>query len=167
MQAPLWYKVISYIFLPIAALFGLMTIVMLLIVLANPVTLLPVFMFACVVIYIFSSFIFLQKGMIGGRMCKASLREWIKVNAYVSIGFAVLSLTQSISGLFNSATIQAFMQDASTMQKKIPTLSTNFFINIFKGVLYFMLVFSTLLIVHILHTFKLLKVFSSMFQSKE
>ena len=166
-QPPLLYKIISYIFLPIAALLGLMTLIMFFIALANPVALLPVFMFACVVIYIFCSFVFLQKGMIGGRICKASLREWIKANAYVAICFAVLFLIQSLSALSNPNAIQVLMQEVSTMQQNFPTASTDFFVGIFKGTLYFMLVFSSLLIVHILHTFKLLRIYNSMFQSRQ
>ena len=39
---------------------------------------------------------FMQRGLVGGRMLKPQLYHWIRVNAFVATVFAVLMLIQSV-----------------------------------------------------------------------
>jgi hypothetical protein len=98
-----FYRIISFILLPVAGILGFFGLFALMAAVANPSFLLGVFMLACIVIYTFCSFSFLSKGILGNRPCKPSLRDWIRVNAFVSLAFAVLSLGQGFAYLGNAA----------------------------------------------------------------
>src|SRR3954470_1418467 len=95
------YRLLTFILLPIAAILGFLDISLLLLALANPAALLPVFAIACIVIYVFTSFFFLIKGILGGMQCKPSLRDWIRVNAFVSIAFCSLGILEYITLINN------------------------------------------------------------------
>ena len=58
-----WYTVLSYCLIPIALFFAFLDILILLSSLANPSVLIMVFIVACLVIYTFTSFKFLKKGI--------------------------------------------------------------------------------------------------------
>ena len=78
------YTVLSYILIPIALFFAFLDIALLLSSLANPSALIMVFILACLVIYIFASFKFLKAGIEKEIAQSSKLKDWIKVNAYVS-----------------------------------------------------------------------------------
>lgn len=74
-----------------------MSLFALLIALSNPALLLSLFVIVAVVIYSFSSFIFLVKGIDQQRVLKSGLQDLIKVNAYVAIIFVGMNIFQSVS----------------------------------------------------------------------
>src|SRR3954453_10388601 len=113
------YRILTFILLPIAALMGFIDISLLLMALANPAALLPVFAIACIVIYIFTSLSFLTKGITDGRQCKPSLRDWIRVNAYVSIAFGGLGIIEYIT-LLKNKNIAAEVIKQAMQQQNIP-----------------------------------------------
>lgn len=161
------YRILSFILLPIAAVLGLLTVIMLFVALANPPLLLAVFLFASVVIYIITSFIFLQKGIEQKRLCNHSLKEWIKVNAIVSVVFCMLFLMQSVALLSDASLLAEALKQAMAQQKDLMVLPSATYMKIMKGILYFFLIFSGLLLVHIIFTFKVLKAYGSMFRLKQ
>jgi Na+/H+-translocating membrane pyrophosphatase len=63
---------------------------------ANPALLFPLFLIACIVIYSFASLNFLIKGIDGKKNLKKSSKDWIKVNAIVSIVFALLMIIECV-----------------------------------------------------------------------
>src|SRR5437764_1519642 len=95
------YRLLTFILLPIAVIIGIVDITVLSLALATPSALLLVFAIACIVIYVFTSFSFLTNGIIGGRQCKPSLRDWIRVNAFVSIALSSLGIIDYITILSN------------------------------------------------------------------
>ncbi len=160
------YKIISYILLPIAGFFGLMCVFMLFLAIANPSALIPVLVLCAVVVYIIASFIFLIKGIEQLKKCKPSLRSWIRITSYFAMFFVVSVLIQSITLLYKPSSLNAFIDQAIATQKNMNGLTTEFMMSVIKGVLYFMIFFSTTLLIHIFETFKFLKLYAGLFNKE-
>jgi hypothetical protein len=163
MRKHILYKSVSFILLPVAALLAALDMMMLFTALANPPMLLPVFMMACVSIYIFTSFSFLNKGIIGGRPCKPVLKDWIKVNAYVAIIAAILMLVNVSIALNNPALLSQPIDQVLAMQPNAPAISKAQLLKVIKALMYFFGGFSILLLLHIVITFRLLKQYGYVF----
>ena len=163
------FRILSYILLPIGAFFGLMSTIFLLTAMANPALLLIVFLFFCMAVYAFTSFSFLTKGIMGGRTCKASLKDWIKVNAYVCVCIATLFVLNSVSLLMmNPVTLRQTVSQLLEAQPNLPSgYSIDFFLKMIKGVSGFMLFTGIVLLVHIFINFKLLKRYNHLFSSSD
>ena len=166
MKQLLPYRILSFVLLPIAALLSIMILLMLFMTLANPAVLLPLFMIACVVIYVIATFVFLQKGIDQNKICKSSLRDWIRVNAIVSIIFSVLCFTQSIGLLNSPQLLKEQIAQVAIKQPNFPVGSEAMLAKGIKGTLYFMLIFSGILLIHIIYTFRILKVYKHFFSEK-
>ena len=163
MQKHTFYKITSYILLPVAALFGLFTLMLLFVALANPPMLLPLFVVACVVIYIITSFKFLNKGIIRNQECKPGLKDWIKVNAYVSIVFATLMLIQTIAAVQQPELMSKALDETLAMQPSNQQLSKEMLMKMITGIMYIFSVVSVLLLIHIFSTLRLLKQYRHLF----
>jgi hypothetical protein len=160
------YRILTYILVPIAALLGFFDLIALFAALANPAVLIGVFMMACIVIYTFCALSFLNRGIIAHRPCKPSLRDWIRVNAFVSLLFASLSLIQSVTLVSNSAVLGQTIDAAMPTQTSLPAGVTREMLESFmRGSLYFMLMLSIILIIHIIITFRLLRKYSYLFDN--
>ncbi|MBC7651344.1 MAG: hypothetical protein H7101_06315, partial [Deinococcales bacterium] len=122
-----------------------------------------VFMLGCTVIYVFASFRFLNKGIQQALPLKPSLKHWIRVNGLVSIVFCMLSLFQFITLLLQPQIMQQFYKQALATQQQIQGLTPQYFEKIIKGILYFMLTYAVLLLVHILFTFRFLQQYEHLF----
>lgn len=163
MQKHTFYKITTYILLPVAALFALFILMLLFIALANPPMLLPLFVVACVVIYVFTSFKFLNKGIIRNNECKPGLKDWIKVNGYVSIVFATLMLIQTIAAVQQPELMSKALDETMAMQPANQQISKAMLMKMVTGIMYFFGVISILLLVHIFSTFRLLKQYRHLF----
>ncbi|HSC54925.1 MAG TPA: hypothetical protein VLC98_14930 [Phnomibacter sp.] len=157
------YKILSFILLPIAAILAAFTAIGLLMALANPAALLPLFMMACSVIYVFTSFSFLQKAIMGNRPVKAKLRDWIRVNAFVAIFVAVLNLTNGIILFTNTAMLKEAGEQAMATIKQMNTPFPYDIIKTMKAVLLFMIAFGAVMVTHILFTFRFIKKYRDYF----
>jgi len=166
MKQLLPYRIITFILLPIAAVFGLFTLIMLLAALANPAILLGVFLFASMVIYVIASFIFLQKGIDKNQLCNHSLKDWIRVNAFVSIVYCVLMLLNSVTLLGSPKLLNDTIHEMLSQQQNLMPLPEATYIRIIKGVFYFLAIYSAILLVHIILTFRVLKAYKHMFAEK-
>lgn len=160
----LFYKILSYILLPVAVLFGLMTVMMLFLSLGNIAALLPVFLVGGTVIYIFASFTFLQKGIVGMQGCKKSLKDWIKVNGYVATFFAISLLVQGISVLNANELMIQLKEQVEAMYTNMNINAKTNTLSIIKGVLYFMVALGGIVFTHTTLTFRLLKTHESLFK---
>jgi hypothetical protein len=105
MQQITIYKILTFILLPFAALFGFFAIILFFIGLANPVILLPVCVMACFTVYAVCCTIFIVKGIDKQQQLKPTLKDWIKVNGYVANVMAVISLINSV-GLIAYSKVQ-------------------------------------------------------------
>ena len=91
------YKVLTYILIPIALFLGFIDTILLMLSLLNPSSLLYVFILACFVIYTFVSFKFYRLGLEREQPLKKNLKDWVKVNAIVSIFLCSLFCLNGLS----------------------------------------------------------------------
>jgi hypothetical protein len=159
------YRVLTYALLPVAALLGLGALMFLMMALAQPALLFPVFTTAATVIYIVASLIFLQTAILGNKVCKKSLRDWIRVNAFVAIVVAVGSLVQAVSFLNNPAlakeVVEQYNMIAAQSANNTP-LPIDMAV-VMRGMTWFVIGFAVALITHILLGFRLLKQYAGYF----
>lgn len=153
------YTVISYFLLAVAAFLSLADLVGLLVSLANPSGLLGVFLLTSVIIYTFTSFYFYRQGVQKGKAVKRSLRDWIRVNAFVAIAFAVLSAIDSAFFLAKPGRIAEYYREIVKMQPAYASAGLNqaSFMQMFSFLLIAFIVYAVLLLVHVTITFVVLK----------
>jgi hypothetical protein len=162
------YKVLTYILLPIGYLFGFIDVLFLMSALANPATLIFVFVIACLVIYILTSFKFYKQGILNEQILKGKLKDWIKVNAYVSLFLCSLFFLNSISILISSnAVLYKFIDDLISQQSNFPReANPALILSILKIVATFLFISSAVALLHIRITLKLVKENGHLFENK-
>ncbi len=160
------FRILTFILLPIAAMFGFIDFLLLFSALANPALLLMVFLLAAFVMYTFASLKFLTKGIDIERPCKTSLKDWIRVNAFVSFFLGFMLLLNAVSILFmGDISLRQFIAQFRESQPNIPPMLTpELFLSILKSMAYFMLVVSILLLSHIILNFRMLKQYGYLFE---
>lgn len=159
----LLYRILSYVLLVVAAIFGIAALFALLIALSNPALLLSVFVIVAVVIYSIASFLFLINGINGNRQLQPKLRDWIKVNAYVALVFVLMNIFQSVAVLQNPAVLYEAVKQVSDMQQSKSPLSADFMLRIMKAVVWVLLFYAIILGIHISFTFRYLKQYAHRF----
>ncbi|MBI1780185.1 MAG: hypothetical protein HYR66_02295 [Sphingobacteriales bacterium] len=159
------YKVFTFILIPFATIFGLLAILMLLVALANPVLLLPLFMMVGFTIYTGCSSIFLFKGIINNQALKPSLKDWTKVNGYVSSAMGVMTLINTITLMNTSkAELRKYAKQMLAMQTTKPAgFDADSFIKMMSAMSWGLLAFAIILIIHLLYTFTFLKKYQHLF----
>jgi hypothetical protein len=159
------YRILTYILLPFAVFFGLLAIIAFFVALGNPALFLGVFMLVAFSIYSFCSFRFLHQGILTGRPLKTKLRDWIKVNAYVALPFAVLNFMQSFAVINNPELLSEGVKEMLEMQQRmgVPAQAAAPYNQILMASLYIMLVVAVVLLLHILLSFSLLKKYQHLF----
>lgn len=164
MQKHTFYRVINFIVLPLALLIGLQAFVVLMVAFTNPTLLLVAFMLACIPIYAFTANYFYNKSVMKGEQSKASLKEWIKANAVVSIIFSVFMLLACL-GMLAALNNPKFAEDIrSQLETGSQTqVSAEELAKMMKLYCYIFIPFSLLLLTHIIITFRLLKQHNHMF----
>lgn len=160
------YIVLSYILLPIALFFGFMDSLLLLSALANPSALILVFAMACIVIYSIASFKFLKHGIEREQTQTTKLKDWIKVNAYVSLMMFSLIFLNAVSILIsNDATLIGFIDEFLAQQSGLPpAFNSQFVLKMMRTAAYFLFVVGAVGILHIRMTLKLVKEYDYLFE---
>jgi hypothetical protein len=150
-------------------LFGGIGFFTLFIALANPELLFSVFLLAGFVIYIFLSLKFLTKRIDADKQATTSMRDWIRVNAFVSIFFASKFLL-TVYEIFTSspAEIKKIYDQMVVLQPQIPSImNLNLYVTMMRGMGYFFLIFSVILLLHILLNFQLMKKYRHLFEEPQ
>ncbi|HVX49430.1 MAG TPA: hypothetical protein VHB48_04705 [Chitinophagaceae bacterium] len=163
-----FYRLITFILLPIAGYIALNLLFILPSALANPSLLLPVFIYFAVAMYTFASFIFFVKGVQAGKPMKASLKDWIKVNAYVSIIFALFAILATLTYL-GSPQLQKIVADNFDKFKTAmgqQSIDESKFLLFLKRSLIFLAVYSAVLVTHIIITLRIIKKYAGLFARK-
>jgi len=160
------YTVLSYILIPIALFFAFLDMALLLSSLANTSVLIMVFIIACLVIYTFASFKFLKAGIEKEIAQTAKLKDWIKVNAYVSFFLCSLFFINAISVLISSdLVLLKFIDEFLESQPGIPKeLTSALMLSLIKGVSVFLLVTGIVGLMHIRTSLRLLKQYAYLFE---
>ncbi|MBI2730033.1 MAG: hypothetical protein HYX40_04665 [Sphingobacteriales bacterium] len=159
------YKVLTFILLPFAVIFGILAFFMLFVALANPALLFPVFMMVGFTIYTICSTIFLFRGIINNQPCKSSLKDWIKVNGYVSSAMGVMTLLNTITLMNTSkAELRKYVDQMLAMQTSKPAgFDADAFIKMMSTMSWGLLGFAVILIIHLVYTFSFLKKYQHLF----
>jgi len=162
------YKILTFILLPFAALFGLFSLIMIFIGLANPVILLPVCVMACFTIYTVCCTIFIVKGLDRQQQLKPSLKDWIKVNGYVSNVMAVISVINSFALIaYSKPQLTKLAQELLAAQPVKPEgVSIETIVNALLVMTYIMLVFSIVLLIQLALSFRLVKKYQHLFETQ-
>jgi hypothetical protein len=145
--------------MPFAVLFGIMGLLAFFVALTNPPMFLGVFLVAAFVIYYFASFKFLHRGILRQLPLKPSLRDWIRVNAFVAAPFAVLNFMQSVTLISNPELLQGSLDQMIAMQKSLglQAQSPELLMRMMYGLSYVMIIFSIILLLHLLISFAQMK----------
>lgn len=166
MQQITIFKIITFILVPVALLFGLMDLIMLMMALSNPALLLIVFAMACFVIYLFASLRFLLQGILNERQCSATLKDWIKVNAYGTLFISSMFLLNSSAAFFiNDINLRQVLSDMIDQQPELSgKISLDLFVKMFRVISAIMFLISLLTITHVMLNFKLMKKYAHLFE---
>lgn len=165
MRALKTFRILTYVMIPIACLFGLMGLIILIPALLNPSMWLMLFLFASMVIYTFSSLKFLTSGIERNARCKPSLKDWIKVNAYVSLVMGGMFFINAIGILsLGPVALSELVTQMIDAQPNLPKgIQPELLISLLKTVAGCMLVFSIIIITHIILTLGMIKKFGHLF----
>jgi hypothetical protein len=168
MQQITIYKILTFILLPFAALFGFFSLIMFFIGLANPLILLPVCIMACFTIYAVCCTIFVVKGIGRQRPLKSSLKDWIKVNGYVTNVMAVITLINCFSVVFYSKEqLVKLINDLLAAQPVMPQgITVETMVSSMVVMSYVLLVFSVVLLIQLVLSFRLLNKYQYLFESQ-
>lgn len=164
MKKNLFYRILSFLLVPPALLFSIGVLVLIAAAIANPTMLLPLFLVACVAIYTFTSFYFLLRGVDQGKNIGRSTRDWIKVNAIVCLVFATLMIIQSIILTAQPEMLDQVLAEAKKQSDAID-MSQPQLLQYMKVMMTIFLIYSIILLIHVLITFKLLKKHAGVFIS--
>lgn len=153
------YKWLTYILAIPTAFIAFFSLIGILVALANPQMLIPVFIMVCIVLYYISSFIFLRKVINKNLTCKKIIKDLIKINSIASLIFSILNIVQVFSILFKPAFVETTINTIIEQnQGNINAIFSKHQIStLFYSVSGIVALFSILLITHILIGFKLIK----------
>lgn len=159
------YRIFTYLLLAVGVVMAFLFVTLIMATLVNPVLLLPLFVLACVLIYTYSSWRFLTKGIDAHQYCKPSLRDLIRVNGYGASFFASLTVIQCLTLIMKPELLENVMEQALALQKTSVTGMEDMMHKMMHYMLRFMLVYGIILILHIFMTFRLLRQHADAFDS--
>jgi hypothetical protein len=126
----------------------------------QPSLLLYVFISLAVLIYTNLSAVFARHVMVRKNLLRPKLKDWIKVNAIVTILYACITLAMLIWLMMNGTQIQNVIDNYS---KEVPAEMMK---NAIHGAIYFFIVCMCLLIIHVIMTFRYLKQYKDHFRNE-
>lgn len=152
------FSVLTFLLLPFSLFFAFMGVLLLLLSVFNLQVLLPVFMLICFFIYMITSNRFLQK-IKGDEPLPKGLRDWIRVNAYVSIFMSSLFLINAgVILMLPASQLGSMLQPSIDLMGNMANgISGDKLIQQMKLFSIFLLLLSLLLLVHIFINFRLQK----------
>ena len=160
MSKHLVYGLLYIILLPFAFMLGLSVLTSLPLALSAPIFLIPVFIMACFVIYTVATLIFYVKAIQQQKACKPSLRDLIRVNAFVVIVPTVLFVLNGVVAVMQPALVNNAINQFKEMQQQPLPVSPQ----VITAMLYALLVFAIVMLIHIIYTFRLLRDYKTAFE---
>ncbi len=167
MKSLFFYRVVSYVLLFVAGFLSLTVLTALPSAFSNPMMLLILFGLSCIIIYSYTSWRFLTRGIENRLPCKPSLRDLIRVNSYFSIILAILFLFPGIFLLLQpTLAAEAAEQAMSNMPPGVDYTKKEMQQAIL-SMGRFLLIYGLLLLIHIVITYRLLKQFRPLFKTND
>jgi hypothetical protein len=158
------YRIVTYVLLFVAAFLSMGLLTNMLAALANPVALLPLFLVACVIIYTYCSWRFLVRGIDRGITLKTSLRDLIKVNAYITMALSAIVLFQMIILLSNPEMIGPVLEQAKAAQPAGSEMSDEMLHKMIRATMMILLGYAVLLLIHSFITMRLIRRYAQVFE---
>ena len=100
------------------------------------------------------------------KPCKQSLKDWIKVNSYVSLFVSISCIIDFVTLKMKPSLMQEFIKQALTMKKGLPPEAIAMMPQLINSMLYVLLGFGIIMFVHISISLSLIKTREHIF-SKE
>lgn len=163
MNKHLAYGLFYILLLPMALLLGLSVLFGLLSAFANPVLLLPFFILACFVVYTIASFVFYIKAVRQQQVCKPSLRDLIRINAFIIMLPALYFILQGVLVFANPGIVKDVIVQLKAMQQPMPALPDATLARLLLSVYYFFVAYAIAVMIHVVYTFRLLKQYKLFF----
>ena len=161
------YRIFSFLLVPVALLFTISVLMFIRAAFANPAMLLPLFIVACVSIYSFAALNFLIKGIDGKKYLGKSSKDWLKVNAIVSIVFSLLMISQCILFIMHPEMLHDIAVQAKQNGGDELKVSMEVFENYLRITSYFLLVYAVVLLIHTLLSFQFVRMYNFLFQNEK
>lgn len=156
------YRILSAILMPITFILAFFTLPFALMSFGNPSTLLGLFIFICVIIYMVKSVGFYRKHILTELPAKASNREWIRINAIVAVVFVAEIFVSAYAVFFQPESIlkamQIFMNSLQDAEggTSLPVTAAQM-LGALRNLMIFFTIYGIIMLVHIFCSFKLLK----------
>ena len=152
------YRLLHGIVSLIGAFIAVITIFSLFFALANPAALFQVFLFGCTVLYIYYANRFRKTVLEQQQSMTRRQKDWLQVNAIVAFIFAILGITNSVYIFTTPSVIDQLLQALPTAPAgmDLAKMLYNFSIGL--------LICCTLLLVHVIWTYMLVRRHKSFFQ---
>ncbi|HSK13899.1 MAG TPA: hypothetical protein VK907_11845 [Phnomibacter sp.] len=157
------FRILAYLLLVLGFFLGLLTFASLAASLASVAALLPTFICGATVIYIYTSFVFLQQGILGKRALKAGMYDWIRVNGFVALFLASLFIFQSFYFRNNPELNEQLQAQIGAMSEQMPSEQMPDLQKIINWALNFMLISGAILASHVMLCFGYLKKYRQVF----
>ena len=161
------YRIFSFLLLPVAVLFTISVLVFIRAAFANPAMLLPLFLVTCVAVYSFAALNFLIKGIDGKKLLSKSSKDWLKVNAIVSIIFSLIMISQCIIFILHPEMLHSLAEQAKKNAGNDLKVPEGTFENYLHITSYFFLVYAIVLFIHTLLSFQYVRLYNYLFQNEK
>lgn len=156
------YRILSLFISIIALLLAVSLLFILPLSISVPAMWLPLFILIAIVLYTFFSSRFRVLVLQRQEQVKDSLRDWIRVNGFVTIAFAILNIPTTISILVRPATFEQSMKEM--MKQFGEKFEQGFRPEQLGPIAMLMLIYFVSLLVHVLWTFALMKKYHTFFK---
>ncbi len=161
------YRLLSFLLAPIAVLFSISALLLIGTALSNPAFLFPLFLIICIAIYSFASLNFLIKGIDGKKYLGRSSKDWLKVNAYACIIFALIIISEFVVFRLHPEMLQQIVTQAKQNAGTRFTVDEANVQDFVSKILYLLLAYALVLFMHVLMSFQYMKQYNFLFQQKE
>ena len=159
------YRILTFLLLPMAVLYAIISMVFVTTAFANPAMLLPIFIMICVVIYSFASANFILRGIDRDKFLGKSAKDWLRVNAFISSFYAVMMIFQCATLLSNPATLSELIDTAMQRGASDLKLPKETLLQYFNIMLYIFLVHGIILFIQVGLTFGYMKTYKRLFEA--
>lgn len=159
------YGLLYIILLPAALLMGIVVLLCMVQALSNLLLLIPLFIVACFTVYTIASFVFYRKAIRRQLTCKISLRDLIRINAFIIVLPALFLLLQSVLVVADPGVINTVLPQLKTMQPQMPAMQDAALVKLILRMYYFLMAYAIAILIHVVYTFRLLQQYKSSFVS--
>ena len=90
-------------------------------------------------------------------------KDFIKVNAYVSLFFGVMNIVQTVTIIAEPTLLREVINQVAQIPETGKSFSQEQLYTIMQSIVWFLLIYAVALVVHIQFSFRLLKIYASVF----